>query len=157
MANADGICYQLAFSGTVYDRLQIYGIEHSSAPIATFYYGYVTPTFAGNSVFLNNLQTDSNRRILKMNGTTLSMVAYSSTEARAAMIIQESSNGVVIKANYEGNYLDAANGNSGHPVAGSTVSGCNRQRQQHRSQQDNSRKPNRNDLGCAEMQTPQAF
>ena len=123
MANEEGICYQLAFSGTVYDRLQIYGLEHASAPVASFYYGYVAPVFTGNQVFLNDLQSSLNRQILKMNGTNLSMTAYNTTEARAAMIIQQSSNGVVIKANYEGNYLDAANGNSGYPVAGSIVSG----------------------------------
>ena len=123
MANEEGICYQLAFSGTVYDRLQIHGLEHASAPVASFYYGYVAPVFTGNQVFLNDLQSSLNRQILKMNGTNLSMTAYNAYEARGSMILQESSNGVVIKANYEGNYLDAANGNGGYPVAGSIVSG----------------------------------
>lgn len=126
MANEEGICYQLAFSGTVYDRLQIYGIEHASAPIATFCYGYQNPSFVGEQIFLNNNYTSiEDRKILKLHDTTLSMVNYNQWEARASMTLEEGANGgVYIYANYETRYLTAAlSENNSYPAANDAVIG----------------------------------
>ncbi|MBQ8235843.1 MAG: hypothetical protein IJZ37_04070, partial [Clostridia bacterium] len=125
----EAVCYRLRFSSVPSGgSLQLGSIEQSTEskrPVLTVCYGYQTPSFLGTQVFLNNLLEYGNgKTILKMTGTTLSMIDYNSSEARASMTLQEGANGgAYIYANYEGNYLDAANGSAGYPVAGSTVSG----------------------------------
>ncbi|MBQ7847983.1 MAG: hypothetical protein IJ344_06810, partial [Clostridia bacterium] len=125
----EAVCYRLRFSSVPSGgSLQLGSIEQSTEskrPVLTVCYGYQTPSFLGTQVFLNNLLEYGNgKTILKMTGTTLSMIDYNSSEARASMTLQEGANGgAYIYANYEGNYLDAANGSEGYPVAGSPVSG----------------------------------
>ena len=125
-ANGQSVCYRISFADAVQRRLTLGAVNYSSAaarPLLTVYYGYENPSFVGQQIFLNNLEPTgtTNWKILKMTGTTLSMVAYNVNEARAAMMLEASDNGVLIKAVYEGNYLDAAAISAGSAVSGSAT------------------------------------
>ncbi|MBQ8911234.1 MAG: hypothetical protein IJY89_01525 [Clostridia bacterium] len=91
--------------------------ETKPKPLLTVFYGYENPSFSASQIFLRD---SASNNILKMTGTTLSMVAYNANEARAAMALEEGDNGVLIKAVYEGVYLDAASITAGSTVSGST-------------------------------------
>lgn len=91
--------------------------ERKPKPLLTVFYGYENPSFSASQIFLRD---SASNNILKMTGTTLSMVDYNVNEARAAMALEEGDNGVLIKAVYEGVYLDAASITAGSTVSGST-------------------------------------